>query len=237
MANRKNPKADEAKALYLQGMKLIDIASKLDVPPGTVRRWKSTYKWDGERSDKNKASVRVNKGGAPKGNKNAKGGPPGNKKAKKHGLFAKYLPEETLEIVEITNSTTYLDLLWEQITIQWAAIVRAQNIMYVDNKKDKTTGITMDNDNGTAYEIQQAWDKQANFLQAQSRAMTTLKGMISTYDEMLNKNWDLATEEQKERIANIKAKTATITADDIEGMQDDGFIEALGEEADKIWEE
>ena len=33
-------------------MKLVDIAHKLSLPEGTVRRWKSTYKWDGERSDK-----------------------------------------------------------------------------------------------------------------------------------------------------------------------------------------
>jgi uncharacterized protein YjcR len=28
------------------------IASQLNIPAGTVRRWKSTYKWDNERSDK-----------------------------------------------------------------------------------------------------------------------------------------------------------------------------------------
>ena len=62
-----NEKAAKAEAMYHDGMKLVDIARKLDVPPGTVRRWKSTYHWDGnskkkqnersdnksERSDKN----------------------------------------------------------------------------------------------------------------------------------------------------------------------------------------
>lgn len=33
-------------------MKLVDIAHQLNTPEGTVRRWKSTYKWDSERSDK-----------------------------------------------------------------------------------------------------------------------------------------------------------------------------------------
>ena len=32
-------------------MKLVEIATKLDVPPGTVRRWKSTHRWDNERSE------------------------------------------------------------------------------------------------------------------------------------------------------------------------------------------
>ena len=40
--------AEKARELYKGGMKLVEIASQLDVPAGTVRRWKSTYHWDGE---------------------------------------------------------------------------------------------------------------------------------------------------------------------------------------------
>lgn len=52
MAGKKNPLADKAYEMYRQGMKLVDIASALDVPLGTVRRWKSTHGWDSERSEK-----------------------------------------------------------------------------------------------------------------------------------------------------------------------------------------
>ena len=55
--------------------------------------------------------------------------------------------------------------------------------------------------------MQQAWDKQGNFLQAQARAQKTLEGLIKQYDELLHKNWELASEEQKARIAQIKANT------------------------------
>lgn len=48
MARSPNEKAEKARKLYKKGMKLVEIASQLDVPPGTVRRWKSTYHWDGE---------------------------------------------------------------------------------------------------------------------------------------------------------------------------------------------
>lgn len=48
MARSPNEKAEKARKLYKGGMKLVEIASQLDVPPGTVRRWKSTYHWDGE---------------------------------------------------------------------------------------------------------------------------------------------------------------------------------------------
>ncbi len=52
MARAPDPRIKEAKAMYLKGMKLVEIASKLNLPEGTVRRWKSTHKWDNERSDK-----------------------------------------------------------------------------------------------------------------------------------------------------------------------------------------
>ena len=48
VARSPNEKAEKARKLYKGGMKLVEIASQLDVPPGTVRRWKSTYHWDGE---------------------------------------------------------------------------------------------------------------------------------------------------------------------------------------------
>ena len=48
MARSPNEKAEEARKLYKGGMKLVEIASQLEVPAGTVRRWKSTYHWDGE---------------------------------------------------------------------------------------------------------------------------------------------------------------------------------------------
>lgn len=46
--------------MYLSGMKLVEIASQLNLPEGTVRRWKSTHKWESERSEK-KANVRKEK--------------------------------------------------------------------------------------------------------------------------------------------------------------------------------
>lgn len=48
MARSPNEKAEKAQKLYKDGMKLVEIADRLKVPAGTVRRWKSTYHWDGE---------------------------------------------------------------------------------------------------------------------------------------------------------------------------------------------
>ena len=72
MARAPDPRIEQAKAMYLKGKKLVEIASQLNLPEGTVRRWKSTHKWDSERSDKNSERSLKKKGGQP-GNKNAAG--------------------------------------------------------------------------------------------------------------------------------------------------------------------
>ncbi len=237
MARAPNAKAKEAYALYKKGFKLIDISKQLGLPEGTVRRWKSTYKWDTERSDKSERSHK--RPGAQPGNKNSVGhassAPEQNKNAEKHGFFSKYLPEETFAIIQQIDSKPPLDILWENIQIAYAAIIRAQNIMYVTDKTDSTTTQIARSDGDTSssekWEVQQAWDKQANFLKAQSRAQSELRGLIKAYDEMLHKNWELATEEQKARIAVLKAKANF----DEGSTESDGFIKALEKMAVKSW--
>lgn len=51
MARAPDKRIEQAKAMYLEGKKLVEIASQLNLPEGTVRRWKCTHKWDSERSD------------------------------------------------------------------------------------------------------------------------------------------------------------------------------------------
>lgn len=46
MARAPDPKAAQAKEMFLAGRKLIEIAEALDVPEGTVRSWKNRYGWD-----------------------------------------------------------------------------------------------------------------------------------------------------------------------------------------------
>lgn len=161
MTRAPDERYDQAKAMYLKGQKLVEIASQLNLPEGTVRRWKSTHKWESERSDK-KSERSVKKKGAQPGNKNAvgAGAPEQNKNAEKYGFFSKYLPDETREIFDAINHADPLDLLWHQIQIAYAAIIRA---------------------------------------------------MIKQYDELLHRNWELATEEQKARIAQMRAQTDKLT--------------------------
>ena len=49
MPRKPDERITQAKELYLKGQKLIEIASQLGVPEGTVRSWKNRYKWDCKR--------------------------------------------------------------------------------------------------------------------------------------------------------------------------------------------
>lgn len=217
---------------YKAGMKRKDIAQKYNVSINTVKSWKQRH-WN-----KKEGAPPKRKKGAPLKNKNASGRTPKkdeNQNARKHGFFAKWLPEEVNQIIgEMPEDP--LDILWANIQMQMAAIVRAQNIMYVHDKNDMTKEVSMRGDDVVSYDVQQAWDKQANFMSAQSRAMKTLESMIKQYDELLHKNWELATEEQKARINQLKAQTGKITGEgqEIEDMSEiEGDIYGTGQTEEK----
>lgn len=43
-----------------------------------------------------------------------------------------------MDIIDSLTEKSPLDLIWDTIQIQYAAIIRAQQIMYVKDKDDKT---------------------------------------------------------------------------------------------------
>lgn len=106
MARAPNEKAAEAEKMYRKGVKLAEIAQKLGVPPGTVRRWKSTYKWDrgqSERSDKqsecsDKQSERSDR------KRTHRGGQSGNNNALKNAVYAEkyweHISEDEKQMIE-----------------------------------------------------------------------------------------------------------------------------------------
>lgn len=208
-------------------MKQKEISAKYDISLNTLKSWIKRYNWSSEK----KKGAPKNKRGAPIGNKNATG-PPGNKNAEKFGFFSKYLPEETQELINEIKNKDKFDILWEQITIQYAAIIRAQKIMYVKDKEemikevkkskiktsDRKTEKTSTNSREEEYEweFQFAWDRQASFLNAQSRAMSELRSLIKQYDEMIHKDWNLATEEQKNRVEKLKCEVRELNRTDDE---------------------
>ena len=222
MPRARDPNREQAFEIYKESVgmiNLVEIASQLNLSPGTIRGWKSKDKWDSKLNGAlQKNTERSKRKGAQPGNKNSSGGPPGNKKAEKFGFFSKYLPEETVSIIQ-EMPTDPLDVLWDQIQIAYAAIIRAQQIMYVRDRDDKTIEKIEHKDGniiGERWEVQHAWDKQGKFLQAQARAQSELRSLVKQYDELLHKRWDLASDEQKARIAQIKAQTDKLKGTDNE---------------------
>ncbi|CEN87360.1 phage terminase small subunit [Paraclostridium sordellii] len=236
MARVRSPNRDKAFKIYKEHNGNIanrEIAKIMGISEKTISGWKAKDKWKEhlngvlQIAKRSTLKEKRNKGGQP-GNKNATG-PPRNKNAEKFGFFSKYLPDETLDLMKEISEKNQLDILWEQITIQYAAIIRAQRIMYVKNKEEMIKELkkeeTSEYGQKIEYEFQFAWDRQATFLNAQSRAMGELRSLIKQYESMVNANWNLITEEQKARLDLIKAQTNKLTGDNQE-IEDTSDIES-----------
>ena len=228
LARARNPKRDEAKRIWLEsnGNKpLVEIAKELDCSASQIRKWKSLDKWDAEL----KGSVPIEKERyqSMKGNSNAEGNkgnsraspPKGNQNARTHGLFAKYLPDETKEIMDELSTSEPADIIWNNIMIQYTAIIRAQQIMYVsdiDDLSNEESGYSSgEGGYSSTKKVQYAWEKQADFLKSQSRAMATLSNLIKQFVTLA----DEADERRKKlelmdaQITKIKAETPNETAE------------------------
>ncbi|UPA31890.1 phage terminase small subunit [Terrisporobacter glycolicus] len=218
MARVRSPNRDKAFEIYKENDGNItnrEIANIISISEKSISGWKSKDKWN----DKLNGVLQKNKRSTPK-EKRKKGGQLKNKNAEKFGFFSKYLPEETMELIEEIQTKDKLDILWEQISIQYAAIIRAQRIMYVTDKKEMIKELkkhkTSEMGEEVEYEFQFAWDRQASFLNAQSRAMGELRSLIKQYDNMINSNFELASEEQKLRIQKLKAEIGKLNSDDLD---------------------
>ncbi|PHD58690.1 phage terminase small subunit [Bacillus wiedmannii] len=200
---------------------------------------RSTPKKDTEYSKKKPGAPKGNKnavnnrGGAKKGNKNAVGNSGGaaplrNGNAATHGLYRKYLPQEIFdlkeELIEAINNDP-LAIIWESIMLQYTQIIYAQRIMFVRDNEDMTKELRKNKLTESGFEeeweIQFAWDKQASFLNAQSKAMSTLVTLIEKYDRLAN------TEEQKLRIEKLKKEIASIKVDGDTNQNTEDWKESL----------
>lgn len=233
MAKARSPNRERALQIWLEcngGISNRELAEILGEKEKTISNWKSRDKWivvlqTGECSTTKTTEARA---GAPKGNKNAVGNSGGaapmrNSNAVTHGFFRKYFPAESMEIIEQIETRPPLEMLWDNIVIQYTAIIRAQQIMFVQDKgemikelkkrKIEVVDTSKQDENSfeqvitdEEYEFQFAWDRHATFLNAQSRAMATLQSLIRQYEDTCNSNKELATEEQRLRVEKLKGE-------------------------------
>ncbi|MCY9230053.1 phage terminase small subunit [Bacillus inaquosorum] len=213
---------------YLKGMKYKDLAEKYGVSVNTIKSWKQRHGWQRKKGVPSKKSVHTKKVGAPLGNKNAlgnKGGAPlRNQNAVTHGFFSKFLPKDTLSIMEEIQERSPVDMIWDQIQIQYAAIIRAQKIMFVSDKqemikelKKKNSVLSETNEvEEEEYEFQFSWDRHATFLNAQSRAMAELRNLIKQFDELAHNEDErrLKLEQMRLNINKKKLEIEELTEED-----------------------
>lgn len=240
MPRKRDPRRDEAFEIWKEHKGEItnrDIAKQLDVPEKTISAWKSRDKWNvvlqkSERSTtKRRGTKRARAPSKRSGNHNPKNQfAKRNNAAEKFGFFSKYLPPESVEIMQEINTSEPADLLWDQIIIQYTAIIRAQKIMLVLSKEDETKVLKRakkgDGISELEYELQFAWDKQANFLNAQSRAMSELRALI--------KQFVAIADEQDERRKRIDLMAAQISKINYSMADQDNAEDKVGKLFDKL---
>lgn len=111
-------------------------------------------------------------------------------------------------------------MIWDQIMIQYTAIIRAQKIMFVEDRDDITRVLKKEKPgmfgDEHEWEFQFAWDKQASFLNAQSRAMSELRGLIKQFDEMayIDDERRLKLEGMRLNVEKTKAEIENISNDE-----------------------
>lgn len=243
MARAPDERQEQAKELFLQGMKLIDISKALEVPVGTIRSWKNRYNWD-EKSNatlhKRKRNVAKAKGGQP-GNQNAIGNhggaaPEGNKNAVTTGEFETLLfdclePEEKQLAAAVPNDKE--QLLFQEIQLltvrERRMLKRIENLRQADfttvkkkkgTEKDKWTDL--DEKHATLGQIQ-------NIEDALTRVQARKQAAIDSLHRFGVDDARLEIELMKLDMAALK-----LGGQETE-VEEDGFLEALNTEAGDLW--
>lgn len=199
---------------YSDGMKYKDIAAKYDVSINTVKSWKKRHEWFRGRGAHKDKGVHTKRGGAMPGNSHAKGNkgnkeataPKGNDNATVHGLYAKHLPDGLKELMNVVEQQSPVDMLWQQIVIQYTTIIRSQEIMWVSDSSDdlekESSWSSGEGGSSSSTKLMYAYERQESFIKAQSRAMTTLSGLIKQFVSF--------TDEQDERRAKLQLMQAQV---------------------------
>lgn len=250
MARAPDPKAAQAKEMFLAGKKLTEIAETLGVPEGTVRCWKNRYGWGNAALQKDKCNVAKKRGGQP-GNKNAVGhggtGPPGNKNAVTTGEFETLL-FDCLDLDERWLADAVPAdkerLLLQEIRLltvrEHRMLKRIDDLQKSEeyfNNGELAEGMTMVSrkqgfDKGKLTDLK---DFQGKLGQIQNieDALTRVQARKQRAIEALHK---FGFEDARLEIELAKVELASVKIGGQEATpEDDGFLEALNAQAEDLW--
>lgn len=247
MPRAPDKRINEAKVMFDQGLKLIEIADSLGVPEGTVRSWKNRHGWNATlQSDKR--NVAKGKGAQPR-NKNAvgHGAPRQNKNAVKTGefeaLFFNALEPEEKRLAELVQPDKEQLLLQE---IQLLTVRECRMLKRIDSIKD-TIEMTEESkiiDCMTIVSIKQGYEKgqytdlkefqgKLGQIQAIEEALTRVQARKQSCIDSLHK---YGYDDARLEIEAMKLEIELIKQDGSgECYDDDGFIDAMNAAASCVW--
>lgn len=250
MPRKPDERIEKAKEMFLKGLKLVEIASQLNLPEGTIRSWKNRYKWDCNVANKKCNVAKRKKGGQP-GNKNAAGhggtGPPGNKNAVKTGefetLFFDTLNQEEKELLNAIPCDKEQLLLQEiqLLTIRERRMLKriellkgsdelADDILAGMSAVKYTSGI----EKGKKTELKE-YRGILGQIQTIEDALTRVQARRQRAIEALHKfGYDdahLELETMRLEFEMLKQDGQT------EEQEDDGFMDAMNAQAKETWED
>lgn len=254
MARAPDPRIEQAKAMYLEGEKLVEIASQLNLPEGTLRRWKCTHKWDNERSDKKNERSRKRKRGAQPKNQNAVGNnggaPEKNKNAVTTGEFETLLfdcldPEEQ-RLVQVVPEDKQKLLMQEiqLLTVRERRMLK--RIELLRNAADKEDKIIVGETGMTAVGHKKGIekDKETDLLEYRGKlgqiqniedALTRVQARKQAAIDALHR---YSVDDARLEIETMKVDLAALKLGAQEQeVENDGFLEALNTEAQGLWED
>ena len=254
MARAPDPRIEQAKAMYLKGKKLVEIASQLNLPEGTVRRWKSTHKWDSERSDKNSERSLKKKGGQP-GNKNAAGNsggaaPEQNKNAVTTGEFETLLfdcldlEEQRLVQVVPENKQTLLMQEIQLLTVRERRMLKRIELLRSAADEENKLAVSETGMTAVSHKKGLEKDKETDLFEYRGKlgqiqniedALTRVQARKQAAIDALHRYGvdDARLEIETKRLEMAARKLGDL---DEEEPEDDGFLEALDSSATDDWE-
>ena len=236
MARAPDARMEQARELFLEGKKLIEISELLRIPEGTIRSWKNRYDWDNATLQK-KRNVAKRKGGQP-GNKNAlgAGAPENNKNAVTTGefetLFFDCLDSDERRLAEAVPQDKEQLLLQEiqLLTVRERRMLkRIENLRQADfTTVSKKTGIEkgkrtdLSEDRATLGQIQNIEDALTR-VQARKQAAIDSLHRYGVDDARL-----------EIELMRLDLQALKLGGQEAE-IEDDGFLSALNAEAGELW--
>lgn len=206
MGRQRSPNRDKAFDIYKDHdgkISSAEISELLNEKINNINSWRVQDKW----------KKKLSNIGAPIGNKNAVknngGAPLKNYNGFKYGKYTARIPFAVKDIMQELDIEDPIEKQWRSICLLEARTIHMQDIMHVENKADMTKvvkKISKGKVNSVEWELQHAWDKEANLMNTLSKSLGTLSNMIVKYIEMVNTNWDTATEEQKLRVDKLRVQ-------------------------------